>query len=130
MSTRNGRVRGASSELVAAARDLRARQTPAERILWDALRGRKLDGFKFRRQYPLGSYVLDFVCVEQRLVVELDGAHHAGEDQLRHDQQRTAHLEHFGYRVVRYPNAVILSDLDTVLDDLRFELARKARSPR
>lgn len=130
MSIRNGRVRGASSELVRAARDLRASQTPAERILWDALRGRKLDGFKFRRQYPLGSYVLDFVCVEQRLVVELDGAHHARGDQLRRDQGRTAHLEQFGYRVVRYPNAVIFSDLDTVLDDLRFELVRKTRSPR
>ena len=125
MATRNGRVRGASNELVSAARELRMAQTPAEQRLWSAIRGRKLDGFKFRRQYPVGSHVLDFVCVERRLVVELDGTHHAEGDQLRYDRERTEHLQQYGYRVVCYPNSAVLSDLDTVLDDLRAELERE-----
>jgi very-short-patch-repair endonuclease len=123
MSTRNGRVRGASHELVSAARELRAGQTPAECILWEALRGRKLGGFKFRRQYPVGRHILDFVCVERRVVVELDGAHHGQEDQHRYDQERTEHLEQYGYQVVRFPNAVVLNDLDAVLDQIRVALA-------
>ena len=125
MSTSNGRVRGASYELVSAARQLRAQQTPAEQSLWEALRARKLDGYKFRRQYPVGSHILDFVCVERSLVIELDGAHHAVEDQYQYDQERTEHLEHYGHRVIRFANDSVLSDLDSVLDQIRCELSRE-----
>jgi very-short-patch-repair endonuclease len=129
MSTRNGRVRGASRELVLAARELRAEQTPAEHILWEELRNRRLDGIKFRRQYPVGSHILDFVCIDRRLVVELDGAHHAEADQARYDQERTAHLEQYGYRVIRFSNNAVLSNLDTVLDQIRSELSRELSTP-
>ncbi len=123
MPTSNGRERGASHELVSAARALRVEQTPEERLLWDALRERKLEGCKFRRQHPLGSHILDFVCVERRLAVELDGAHHAKEDQHRYDRERTEHLEQYGYRVIRFSNSAVLADLDSVLDLIRCELS-------
>ncbi len=129
MFTRNTRVRGASSELVSAARDLRATQTPAERLLWEALRGRKLGGYKFRRQHPIGRHILDFVCVERRLVIELDGAHHTREDQGRYDQERTGHLEQYGYQVIRFPNAAVLSNLDAVLDRINRALSPSESSP-
>ncbi|MCA9860459.1 MAG: endonuclease domain-containing protein [Thermomicrobiales bacterium] len=128
MPTKNGRVRGASNELVAAARNLRASQTPAERVLWQALRGRQLDGFKFRRQYPVGNSVLDFVCVERKLVVELDGAHHSLDEYVRYDQARTEHLEQYGYSVVRFSNAAVLTDLDMVVEQIRSELAGRESS--
>jgi very-short-patch-repair endonuclease len=118
----NGRVRGASHELVSAARNLRVEQTPAEQRLWNELRSRKLDGFKFRRQYPVGRHILDFVCVERKLVVELDGNHHDTGDQHRYDRERSEHLEHFGYRLLRFPNRAVLDDLENVLQKIRKSL--------
>lgn len=119
MSTSNSRVRGASNELVSAARNLRVEQTPAEQRLWNELRSRKLDGFKFRRQYPVGRYILDFVCVERKLVVELDGNHHEVGDQHRYDRERSEHLEHYGYRVLRFPNRAVLDNVHYVLQKIR-----------
>jgi very-short-patch-repair endonuclease len=68
---------------IPAARELRTRQTPAESILWDALRGRRLAGLKFRRQHPIGTFVVDFCCPDRRLAIELDGPVHA--EQREHD---------------------------------------------
>src|SRR5688572_28738934 len=73
---------------VPAARDLRARETWAEDLLWTALRGRRLDGMKFRRQHPIGPFVLDFCCVERRLAIEVDGEVHA--TRREHDAERQA----------------------------------------
>ena len=95
------------------ARQLRVVMTDAERRLWSALRGRRLQGFKFRRQHPLGPYVLDFACVEHRLVIEADGGQHADCDT---DRRRTAWLEARGWRVIRFWNNEILENTDGVLD--------------
>src|SRR5579872_7019358 len=88
------------------ARDLRQDQPLAERILWSLVRNRQLDGFKFRRQVPIGRYFADFACIEARLIVELDGSQHA--DQVEYDEARTRDLRQFGFRVIRFWNGSVL----------------------
>jgi very-short-patch-repair endonuclease len=82
--------------------------TEAERRLWSALRGRRLRGFKFRRQQPLGIYIIDFFCPEARLIVEADGSQHDDEDQAWYDYGRTKWLKSRGYHVLRFRNYNIL----------------------
>jgi very-short-patch-repair endonuclease len=101
----------------ATARALRRHPTPAERRLWQALRGRRLDGLQFRRQHPLGPYILDFYCPAHRLVVEVDGGVHA--EQMEYDADRTQHLERYGYRVMRVRNDEVLTDLPAVLEQIK-----------
>ena len=107
------------------ARDLRRNQTKAEGKLWAVLRGRGLSGFKFRRQQPVGRYVADFLCEEAKLIVELGSGKHA--DQVEYDEGRTAVLEAFGYRVLRFWNNDVLEELDGVVETIDREL-RLARS--
>ena len=90
------------------ARDLRRNPTEAERTLWRHLRQRHVAGRKFRRQHPIGRYVLDFVCLETKLVIELDGGQHA--DREAEDQGRTAWLEARGYRVLRFWNTEVFEN--------------------
>jgi very-short-patch-repair endonuclease len=82
------------------ARKLRREMTDAEQKIWKLLRGRKLGGVKFRRQYPVGPFFADFCSVEHMLVIELDGGQHA--DNLAYDDERSAYLQHEGYRVIRF----------------------------
>ena len=89
-------------------RTLRAQQTPAERALWDLLRGRRLDGLKFRRQHQFGPCILDFYCVQARVAVEVDGAHHREEPKRGTDEARDAFLRLQGIAVVRLTNAEVL----------------------
>jgi very-short-patch-repair endonuclease len=79
------------------ARALRQQMTDAERLLWRHLRNRGLGGWKFRRQYPVGPYIVDFICPEKNVVIEVDGGQHA--DDVKHDSQRSAYLNKMGYRV-------------------------------
>lgn len=98
--------------LTANARALRARQTQAESLLWQVLRGRRLHGLKFRRQHPIGPYITDFACAEHRLLVEVDGGYH---DQIyEQDLARQQQLEAVGWRVIRFSNAEVLDDVDAV----------------
>lgn len=97
------------------ARRLRREQTPQETILWSRLRDRRLDGMKFRRQYPVGKYVTDFVCLEKKLIVELDGWQHGIGEGLKHDEERTRFLEAEGYEVLRFWNNDVNGNLDGVL---------------
>lgn len=105
----------ASHTIVHAARELRRTMTPAELRLWEALRGHRLAGLKFRRQHPLDRFILDFFCVEKQLAVELDGAVHAQPDRTSHDEERTEWLNSRGIRVLRFKNEEIEDDLDGVL---------------
>lgn len=93
------------------ARTMRADATRAENLLWQALRSRKLDGLKFRRQLPMDGYIVDFVCLEARLIVEVDGAQHSENPA---DALRDAHFEASGFRVLRFWNDAIQRDLDRV----------------
>jgi len=104
------------AKAVANARRLRRRLTDAERALWRNLRDRQLDGHKFRRQHPLGRFVVDFVCLEEKLVVELDGGQHAL--QKNADAARTAWLNREGYRVLRFWNNEVLRNTDGVLAEI------------
>ena len=104
------------------ARVLRRNQTPAERKLWRSLRGRQLDGFEFRRQFPMGEFCVDFCCRAQRLIVELDGAQHGEASGIAADEKRTMLLVARGYRVMRFWNEQILTNLDGVLEMILKEL--------
>lgn len=106
---------------------LRKRSTDAERLLWQHLRARQLDGLKFRRQQPIGNAVVDFVCFERRVIVELDGGHHAL--QKKQDRKRDAALADSGFEVMRFWNTEVLKNLDGVLEQIR-ECCLGSDSPR
>lgn len=94
------------------ARAMRRDDTSAEARLWNALRARRLGGWRWRRQVPKGPYILDFLCVEAGLVVELDGGQHS--DQVEYDARRTGYLESLGLRVIRFWNSAVLENRDGV----------------
>jgi len=98
------------------ARALRGNLTDAEQRLWYRLRNRRFGGYKFRRQVPVGPYVIDFVCMAERLIVEVDGGQHA--QRAAADARRTRYLEGQGYRVVRFWNNEVLGNFEGVLQRL------------
>jgi very-short-patch-repair endonuclease len=106
----------------AAAKRLRANTTPHERILWHALKELPMDGTHFRRQAPIGPYVVDFFCPAKRLIIELDGGHHNDDETAKRDRERQFWLEREGYRVVRFWNSEINDDLTAVLERVYVEL--------
>ena len=87
--------------------------TDAERLLWQHLRNRQLGEYKFRRQRPIGPYIVDFVCLEKKLVIEVDGGQHAG--QMESDSKRSDYLKEKGYRVMRFWNNEVLKETESVL---------------
>jgi very-short-patch-repair endonuclease len=99
-------------ELTSRARELTLAQTRAEARVWNTLRDRRLGGWKWKRQVPRGRYIVDFLCTEARLVVELDGGQHA--NAAKYDATRTAYLEGLGYRVLRFWNAALEDDAEGV----------------
>ena len=99
--------------------------TDAERVLWQHLRNRQINGVKFRRQVPIGKYIVDFQSVECKLIIEVDGGQHS--EQLEYDRQRTHFLESQGYKVVRYWNHEVLGNLDGVLETLTLTLSQRER---
>ena len=109
------------------ARTLRAHSTDAEQLLWSALRGRRLQGWKFRRQVPIGRYIVDFCCLRARLVIEVDGGPHAAPS--HRDADRTAWLEAETFRVIRFWNNVVLGNLEGVLQAIANAL-QQAPPPR
>jgi very-short-patch-repair endonuclease len=106
-------IRGTSREVEEAARRMRAAPTPAEDALWRALQRKQVAGLKFRRQHPVGRFVLDFYCPSHRLVIEVDGAVHDAQQQR--DDERTRVLETHGCRVLRFRNEDVLRDLPAVV---------------
>ncbi|WP_374388952.1 endonuclease domain-containing protein [Brevundimonas sp.] len=104
---------------VGRARALRRKLTLPEVLVWQALRGRRLDGLRFRRQHPIGPYILDFYCEEAKLAVEIDGQGHEHPDAYRHDECRTSWLTLRGIEVLRTPARDVLVDLSAVLDHIR-----------
>jgi very-short-patch-repair endonuclease len=110
------------------ARALRKRMTDAERLRWRHLRNRELGGWKFRRQYPVGPFIVDFICVEKNVVIEVDGGQHAENEAL--DLQRSAYLNKMGYRVLRFWNNEVLQETEAVLNAIFAILANgKQNSP-
>jgi very-short-patch-repair endonuclease len=111
------------------ARQLRRNQTDVEAKLWSRLRARQLSDAKFRRQYPIGAFIADFCCYERRLVIELDGGHHA--EHVDADQSRTDFFVSQGYRVLRFWNNEVIENIDGVLEKiahtLTLSLSQRAR---
>jgi len=90
------------------ARNLRQTATESEQAAWPLLRTLRFKGFKFRRQHPLGQYIVDFCCPQKRLIVELDGSVHGQPSQAKRDTRREAHLKNMGYTVARFSNGMVL----------------------
>jgi very-short-patch-repair endonuclease len=109
------------------ARLLRINMTEAERKLWSLLRRKQLQGFRLRRQVPLGRYVADFACMSARLVIELDGGQHA--ERSEYDQHRTAWLNGNGFRVLRFWNSEVFTNADGVLETVRLALVDPPPQP-
>jgi len=105
------------------ARRLRRDETPAEARLWSGLRNRRLQNHKFNRQCPIGPYTVDFLCREERLVVELDGATHSEDHEIAHDARRTAYLRSQGYKVLRILNDDVYHRFNDVMDMILLALA-------
>lgn len=111
----------------AKARRLRETMTDAERRLWLLLRDRRLDGYKFRRQHPIGRFIVDFACVDVGLVIEVDGGQHCGN---KADEERTKWLESQGWRVVRFWNNDVLTNIEGVAESILLALrAEESPSP-
>ena len=106
------------------AKGLRKRSTDAEKLLWSRLRAGRCEGMKFRRQHPVGQYIVDFVCLERKLIIELDGGQHALPDEARKDRQRDAWLEKEGYTVVHFWDNEVLMNRNGILDAIRERLNR------
>ena len=102
------------------ARALRRQMTEAEKVMWSKLRDRRLDGVKFKRQKPIAAYIVDFVALHLKLIVEIDGGQHA--ERAAEDAARTKGLEESGYHVVRFWNHDVLGNIDGVLEALVQEL--------
>jgi very-short-patch-repair endonuclease len=113
--------------IVKTAKRLHRRQTDAERLLWFRLRDRRLDGWKFRRQFPVDRYVVDFFCADAHLIIELDGGHHAIQSDA--DAARTKSLETMGYLVLRFWNNDVMHNIQGVLEEIMTALGRSSSEP-
>jgi len=110
------------------ARALRRRQTEAESKLWYHLRAKRFHGLKFKRQEPIGSYFVDFVCHPKKLIIELDGGHHAEDSQREYDEVRTLFLEEQGYKVLRFWNQEVFENTEGVLQMMYVEVFGESES--
>jgi len=101
------------------ARNLRKRPTDAEKKLWRQLRNQQVEGRRFRRQHPIGPYIVDFVCLDKKLVIEVDGGQHGSPEGLQSDAVRTDWLEDSGYDVLRFWNNEVLQNIEGVITAIR-----------
>jgi very-short-patch-repair endonuclease len=108
---------------------LRARATPHERELWRALKELPLEGTHFRRQAPIGPFVVDFFCPAARLIIELDGGHHGEDQNVEKDRERQLWLEQEGYRVIRFWNSEVASNLTAVFEHIYQEVHGSLEAP-
>ncbi len=109
------------------ARQLRRQSTKPEDVLWSLLRANRLDGLKSRRQVPLLSYTVDFLCVDRKLVIELDGRQHDGERE--YDAARTQEIERHGFVLIRFTNDLVLNDRDAVIAGIREAAGTSTQNP-
>lgn len=108
------------------AKVLRRTQTDAEQRLWYHLRAHRFMGKKFKRQKPVGRYIVDFVCLEEKLIIELDGGQHA--ERVDYDQERDLWLRNQGYTVLRFWNCELMSEMECVLERIRTALCHETLS--
>lgn len=114
---------GASVEILERAGVLRREMTKAEKILWEKLRNKQLNGFKFRRQHPIDTFIADFFCYEALLVVEVDGSAYEETTQEERDEERTRILKRYGIRVIRFTNEEVEKNINIVLKSIQEALS-------
>lgn len=103
------------------ARENRIDMTDAEKAIWSQLRNQKL-GVRFRRQHIIGDYIVDFICLEKHLIIEVDGRYHFTEEQKKEDEIRTQYLSKFGFRILRFTNAEVVADTENVVHKIKIQL--------
>ena len=116
------------SRLTPIARKLRRAESDAERLLWERLRSRRLDGLKFRRQVPIAGHIADFCCIDARLIVELDGRQHTEQKQQSGDEARTDVLQSAGFQVIRFWNSDVMTRMPAVLQTILDHVVAATRS--
>jgi very-short-patch-repair endonuclease len=121
--------RDPNQRLKSFARELRGRSTDAELRMWSQLRDRRFDAWKFRRQVPIGGYIVDFYCVKARLVIELDGGQHGTAEEEAYDAERTRVLEDLGLRVIRFWDNDVLAKTDMVMREVFRQLNEPSPRP-
>ena len=113
---------GASHEIIKRSKELRKNMTPAENYLWQQLRRKSMNGYRFRRQHPIWRFIVDFYCHSEKLVIEIDGDIHETAVQKERDENRTYELEKRGLRVVRFSNRQVLEENELVLKTIWLHL--------
>jgi len=103
---------------------LRKKMTVSERLLWDKIRNRRINGLKFRRQHPIHLYIADFYCHEKKLIIEIDGGIHKSDEIKENDQNRSAELDRLGISVIRFTNEEILGNIDQVINNLKIFISQ------
>jgi len=116
---------GADHLLFKNAYQLRENMTEAEEILWEELRLKRLDGFKFRRQHPIGIYILDFFCFNKKLGIEIDGGYHETEEQTEADKYRSKILHKQGIQIIRFTNEQVLNNINFVCEKIKQTIKQK-----
>ena len=123
---------GAGKEIIKRARLLRNKLTLSEDVLWSRIRKKRLSGIIFRRQHPIGQFIVDFYCHEAKLVIEIDGNIHDEQENKEHDDNRTFELEKSGLKVIRFKNDAIISNINEVLEilqkDIKARLIKNSKS--
>lgn len=119
---------GAKREIFENAKELRKNETEAEKTLWEAVRSRRCDGLKFRRQHPVKQFILDFYCHEYLLGIEIDGSVHENDETKEYDLNRTAEIENLGISVLRFKNKEVLTDLSKVINEIRNKIVELKNS--
>lgn len=109
---------GASATTKAQAAELRKNMTVAEKILWQRLRNRQVNGLKFRRQHPVDIFILDFYCHVKKLAIEVDGGIHNNEEQREWDENRTYELNEFGIKVLRFKNEEVIDQTKEIMKSI------------
>ncbi len=110
---------GAEKEIFQRARELRRNMTEAEKILWSRIRNKQINNTVFRRQHPIDIFIVDFYCHKHKLVIELDGGIHKHPDIQERDKNRSAEMEKYGLKIIRFTNNEILSDVNKVIEKIK-----------
>ena len=118
---------GARSQLFTLARHLRQNETQAEKVLWQEIRNKKLNGYKFRRQHPIGKFIVDFYCHKEKLIIEVDGSIHDDKVIKNFDEWREVALVNMGFNVLRFRNSEILEQIEEVKKKILCELEGKGK---
>jgi very-short-patch-repair endonuclease len=105
------------NRIITLGKALRKRPTDAEQMLWRHLRMKQMEGLKFRRQQPIDNYIVDFVCFENRIIIEVDGGQHAAENIK--DRERDSYLQQLGFKVLRFWNSDVLQNINGALENIR-----------